>query len=216
MGTAKVLLMLGRSIRHKNLPTILKKHNNLSTCGCGVKFDTVSNTVLGNKYLPFSIYLQSVKCSTFGHKNKPPLTREQIDAEREKRRKKMVPRITLIGTDQNISVPTLEEAEKIASRRRLKLVKVSDFDTKSERPIYRLMTGTQLLAEERKSRQDVTQKKSTGSLKGDKILSISSKIAEHDLSSKLKNVKKWLEKNYEVKVTVSGAEGKMDVAVSAW
>lgn len=46
-------------------------------------------------------------------------------------------KITLNGTDGSISITSLEEAQKIAKRRGLKLVKEMELDGKSQRPVYR-------------------------------------------------------------------------------
>lgn len=47
-------------------------------------------------------------------------------------------RITLHGVDgASVSITSLDEAQKIAKRRGLRLVKESDFDGKSQRPVYK-------------------------------------------------------------------------------
>lgn len=56
-----------------------------------------------------------------------------------KKKKTFIPKITLISSDESISVTTLDEAKKISLRRDLKLVKITDLDTKTQRPIYRLV-----------------------------------------------------------------------------
>lgn len=61
------------------------------------------------------------------------------EAPEPKKKKVFIPRITLISSDESISVTTLEEAKKISTRRDLKLVKITDMDTKTQRPIYRLV-----------------------------------------------------------------------------
>lgn len=48
--------------------------------------------------------------------------------------------------------------------------------------------------------------------KGDKLLTLSNKIAEHDLQSRLKQIQKWLLKQYKVMVVISGSTS--DVAAS--
>lgn len=53
------------------------------------------------------------------------------------RKAKTSPKVTLIGQDESISIVNLEEATKISNRRNLKLVKVSDLDSKTQRPVYR-------------------------------------------------------------------------------
>lgn len=122
------------------------------------------------------------------------------------------PVITLIGTDNNLAVLSLSEAEKIAKRRDLKLVKIVDFDTKTQRPIYQLMTGAQYYNEDRKLQKEKAKKE--GGFKGEKLLTLSHRITAHDLSSRLKNVSKWLSKTYEVRVVINGDSENMKSAVS--
>lgn len=120
--------------------------------------------------------------------------------------------VTLIGTDNNITVCTLEEATKIAERRNLKLLKVKDFVAKTSRPEYKLMTSAQYLEDDRKQKEELKKKKNEN-LKGDKIVSISHKISEHDLLSKIKMMKKWLDKHYEVRIVISGDPGEASVSL---
>uniref|UniRef100_A0A182W942 Translation initiation factor 3 N-terminal domain-containing protein n=1 Tax=Anopheles minimus TaxID=112268 RepID=A0A182W942_9DIPT len=117
---------------------------------------------------------------------------------------KTAPKITLISSDETISIVNLDEAVKISNRRNLKLVKITDLDTKTQRPVYRLMTGAEYLNEDLKRREDKKKSKQDASVKGDKLLTISARIAEHDLASKIQNVQKWLNKSYEVRVVVTG------------
>lgn len=128
------------------------------------------------------------------------------DEAAEKKKKKMIPRITLISEGDKVEIATLEEAQKLASRRNLKLVRIVDLDTKTQRPIYKLMTGQQYYAEELKQREARKSKK--GNLKGEKLLTISSRIASHDLQAKANLVTKWVQKNYEIRVIITrdGAE----------
>ncbi|PNF39715.1 hypothetical protein B7P43_G05645 [Cryptotermes secundus] len=121
------------------------------------------------------------------------------------------PVITLIGTDNSPSVVSLSDAEKLAKRRDLKLVRIVDLDTKTQRPIYQLMTGPQYYSEDRKQRNEKSTKKESG-IKGDKLLTLSHRITPHDLSSKLKNVTKWLSKTYEVRVVINGDSNNMKCA----
>ncbi|XP_058066668.1 translation initiation factor IF-3 [Anopheles bellator] len=129
---------------------------------------------------------------------------------RSERKAKISPKVTLIGSDESISVVNLEEATKISNRRNLKLVKVSDLDTKTQRPVYRLMTGSEYLTEDLKRREEKKKSKQDATVKGDKVLTISARIAEHDLVSKMQNVQRWLNKSFEVRVVVTadGAANK--------
>uniref|UniRef100_A0A182JPL8 Translation initiation factor 3 N-terminal domain-containing protein n=1 Tax=Anopheles christyi TaxID=43041 RepID=A0A182JPL8_9DIPT len=117
---------------------------------------------------------------------------------------KTSPKVTLVSSDESISVVNLDEAVKISNRRNLKLVKITDLDTKTQRPVYKLMTGSEYLNEDLKRREEKKKTKQDASVKGDKLLTISARIAEHDLASKIQNVLKWLNKSYEVRIVVTG------------
>uniref|UniRef100_A0A182MYL6 Translation initiation factor 3 N-terminal domain-containing protein n=1 Tax=Anopheles dirus TaxID=7168 RepID=A0A182MYL6_9DIPT len=117
---------------------------------------------------------------------------------------KTSPKVTLISSDESMLIVNLDEAVKISNRRNLKLVKVTDLDTKTQRPVYRLMTGAEYLEDDLKRREEKKKSKQDASIKGDKLLTISARIAEHDLTSKIQNVLKWLQKSYEVRVVVTG------------
>lgn len=82
---------------------------------------------------------------------------EKVDAEKKK--KKQIPRITLISDGDKIEITTLEEAQKLGLRRNLKLVKVIDLDTKTQRPVYKLMSGAEYFAEDLKQREEKKLKK---------------------------------------------------------
>jgi translation initiation factor IF-3 len=123
------------------------------------------------------------------------------------------PVVTLIGTDSSLAVMSLTEAEKIAKRRDLKLVRVIDIDTKTQRPVYRLMTGSQYYNEDKKQRLEKNAKKESG-LKGEKLLTLSHRITPHDLSSRVNNIRKWLSKTYEVRIVINGDSENMKCAVS--
>ena len=124
------------------------------------------------------------------------------------------PVITLIGTDNSLSVVSFTEAEKLAKRRDLKLVKIIDVDTKTHRPIYQLMTASQYYNEDKKRRQEKTAQKESG-YRGEKLLTLSHRITSHDLYSRLKNIRKWLSKTYEVRIVINGDSENMKCAVSA-
>lgn len=146
-------------------------------------------------------------CTKFKYySNKPPepiiIEGVPVSAVAQKKTKRpVVPRITLITGKDDVSVMTLEEAQKMSARRNLKLVKVLDFDTKSQRPVYKLMTAAEYTAEDIKQRK---MKKSSSAYKGEKVLMLSSVIANHDLETQIKKIEKWVAKEYEVHVTISG------------
>ncbi|XP_055530880.1 translation initiation factor IF-3 [Wyeomyia smithii] len=116
---------------------------------------------------------------------------------------KTSPKVTLVSTDQSVSIVSLEEAEKISKRRDLKLVKMVDLELKTQRPVYKLMTSAEYLTEDLKRREEKKRNREAAAIKGDKLLSISARISEHDLNSKIQHVIKWLKKSYEVRVVIS-------------
>lgn len=130
--------------------------------------------------------------------------------QQEKKKKPLKsPEITLISPEEDLSSVTLEQAEKVAKRRNLKLVKIVDFDTKSKRPVYKLMTSLQFFEEETKSKQ-LNKLKKKSQTKEEKLFIFSSKINEHDIFSKIKQMNKALAKNHQVKtyITIDGNPSK--------
>jgi len=127
-----------------------------------------------------------------------------------------VPKITLISLDNSISITILENAERLAKRRNLILNKITDFDAKTQRPIYKLMCNSEYEKfgntesgendqEQGKSKQkyDQEQGKSKQKLKDAKLFYISAKIAEHDLKTKMKKTIKLLKKGHKIKFIIT-------------
>jgi translation initiation factor IF-3 len=108
-----------------------------------------------------------------------------------------------------MEVITLDQAKKIAEKRNMKLVNIIDRDTKSSRPIYKLMTSHEYHAEELKKREEKKEARGHPQIKAEKLLTINNKISQHDLESKVGKVKKWIEKMHEIRVVVGGEEGNM-------
>ncbi|XP_060874343.1 uncharacterized protein LOC132948072 [Metopolophium dirhodum] len=113
------------------------------------------------------------------------------------------PKITLLGLEKDVSVVTIDVASKMCERRGLKLVKIIDIDTKTQRPVYQMMTANQFLKDDQKSHQDKDEK-NRNQLKGDKTALINCRIGQSDLESKVNNIRKWLSKMHEVRVTITG------------
>lgn len=114
-----------------------------------------------------------------------------------------LPKITLLGLEKDISVVTLDVASKMCERRGLKLVKIIDIDTKTQRPVYQMMTANQFLKEDQKSHWNKDEK-NHNQLKGEKTSLINCRIGQSDLESKVNNIRKWLSKMHEVRVTITG------------
>lgn len=165
-------------------------------------------TFVGYKKLS-SLYLYQLR---FVHEKNEQPGFQKIKKDTDSKKRFLDPKITLIGTDENISVITLQEAEKLAKRRDLKLLKISDLDDKAQRPLYRLFTNVQLF--EGQKQKDFEKTKNTSGFKGEKLLALSSKIAEHDLLEKVRKIDKWIEKNYEVHIVITGQDGNMALCVS--
>lgn len=66
----------------------------------------------------------------------------------DKKKKKDSVKITLLGKNNNVTVTSLEEAQKLSHRRNMTLMKVQDFDVKTQRPVYQMLTTSELLTEE--------------------------------------------------------------------
>lgn len=171
--------------------------------------------VRGNSRHGFSGFgnLYSTDARTTLPKTSDSSAQKQTATSSRKHKSDSGPVITLIGTDSSPSVVSLSDAEKLAKRRDLKLVRIVDLDTKTQRPIYKLMTGAQYYSEDRKQRNEKSTKKE-GGIKGDKLVTLSHRITPHDLSSKMKNITKWLSKTYEVRVVINGNSDNMKCAVS--
>lgn len=112
-------------------------------------------------------------------------------------------KITLVQPNQNITVTTFKEAQKLAKRRELHLVKQQDFDTKTQRAVYKLVTAAEMLSED--VDESAVDKKNSTEKKSEKSLTLGSRITDHDLASRLKHISKWLAKNHEVCVLIQGS-----------
>ncbi|KAJ8936880.1 hypothetical protein NQ314_012144 [Rhamnusium bicolor] len=140
---------------------------------------------------------------------------DPITGEQKKKKANIVPKVTLISGDE-LTVTTLEEAQKISKRRNLKLVKIVDLDTKTQRPVYKLMTGSEYQAEDLKQREQRKKEKQNSFIKGEKVLILNQRISEHDLQTDIKKIKKWIAKSYEVRVVINGDSNSMQKAVSVY
>lgn len=81
-----------------------------------------------------------------------------------------------------------------------------DLDTKTQRAVFRLMTGSEFHEEELKRREEKKKARNDPHVKGEKLLTLTSKISEHDLNSKLTKVQTWLRKFYEVRVVLNAGD----------
>jgi len=118
-----------------------------------------------------------------------------------------IPKITLLSLDNSTTVTVLEVAQRLAKRRNLTLIKVSELEDKTQRPLYKLMNNANIF-EEIKEDKDAQKLR-----KGTKLFYIAAKITEHDLWTKTKNMMKLLNVGYKVKVaiTLDAADGVSSV-----
>lgn len=154
------------------------------------------------------------QCRTF---NRKP---EQIDSNGNKKprpKTEPIPKITLLSSDNSTTVTVLEVAQRLAKRRNLTLIKVSDLESKTQRPLYKLVSNTNILEHQTEEDTQDTNKAAQKSSKSTKIFYVSAKITEHDLQTKTKNMMKLLNKEYKVKIaiTLDGADGVSSVILSS-
>uniref|UniRef100_A0A1I8NA03 Translation initiation factor IF-3, mitochondrial n=1 Tax=Musca domestica TaxID=7370 RepID=A0A1I8NA03_MUSDO len=123
-------------------------------------------------------------------------------------------KITLLQ-NQNVTVTSLEEAKNLAKRRSMQLVQVQKLDTKTQRPVYKLVSSAERLQEELSDLKGGQDKDTSGASekasqkKSEKTLNIGSRISDHDLASRLKNISKWLSKHHEVRILIQGNESDL-------
>ncbi|XP_011145384.2 uncharacterized protein LOC105186696 [Harpegnathos saltator] len=141
----------------------------------------------------------------FSDHNTITLDNENVPTKPKERPKTVpVPKITLLLSDDSMIVTNLENAQRIAKRRKLNLIKVNDLDSKSSRATYKL---TNNLLEETEFVQ-IDGSNIQCKSESPKLLYISANITKHDLLTKIKNVTKMLNKGNKVKICISVEDAK--------
>uniref|UniRef100_A0A1B6H431 Translation initiation factor 3 N-terminal domain-containing protein n=1 Tax=Cuerna arida TaxID=1464854 RepID=A0A1B6H431_9HEMI len=170
---------------------------------------SVSSLRISQAKLAPSLRLYFSKCGkafySFDSKdnvNKTTLKKGPSTDKPKKPKKELKTYITLLDLDKKISVTTVEDAAKLALRRNYKLVKVVDFDPKTDRAVYQLLTESQYLKDDKDWEEIKT--KNEKSIIDSKVVSFSTNINEHDVLTKVNMMKKWLSKKYEVRVVITG------------
>ncbi|XP_020284545.1 uncharacterized protein LOC109855102 isoform X2 [Pseudomyrmex gracilis] len=151
--------------------------------------------------------LQVYRCQPYNKKFKQDST-ESSEKKVPRPKTVPVPKITLLLPDNSMTVTVLAEAERLAKRRNLTLVKVEDFNSKTQRPLYKLASSSSTLLEETTEavenvKDSKKSKENKENFKDCKIVYLSAKIAEHDVRIKAKNMVKWLNKKHQVKVIIN-------------
>ncbi|KAG7305712.1 hypothetical protein JYU34_009838 [Plutella xylostella] len=138
-------------------------------------------------------------------------TRLSADGKEIPKVKNIAPRITLISPNNSVSITDLKNAQTLSTRRDLKLVKIQDVDAKTRRPVYKMMSSADYHNEELQKRKEKQESRQQATNKGEKLLTLSTRIGEHDLMTSVKKMLKLLEKQYEVRVVITG-EGQESAA----
>lgn len=121
---------------------------------------------------------------------------DDADGKETKRKTQRIPKITLIHTDKSISVISLDDAEKLAKRRNLELIHVSN-TSKSGRSVYELVDSLKIV----KTANNVAEThKYEQKTKPAKLFAIKQNIMDYDLNVKINNINKTLKKNYKAKI----------------
>ena len=128
--------------------------------------------------------------------------------EKKKGKTTRTPKITLIHTDKSVSVISLENAEKLAKRRNLELIHVSD-TSKSGRSVYELVSSSKI--DEMTNNVEVC--KDEQKIKSIKIFTIKQNIMNYDLNVKINNINKTLKKNYKAKILFSHPNGPQEEVI---
>ncbi|XP_072467891.1 translation initiation factor IF-3, mitochondrial isoform X2 [Notamacropus eugenii] len=97
-----------------------------------------------------------------------------------------------LGTMHRVAVIRLMEEQNL----RLVLRKAN-----VDPPVYQLMSGSQIHEEQLQLREKEKAQAKTGPPQLKELI-FSSNIAQHDLDTKIKQIKQWIEKKYQVQITV--------------
>ncbi|KAL2717075.1 translation initiation factor IF-3-like [Vespula squamosa] len=123
------------------------------------------------------------------------VSKEQVKATSESK-------ITLLLSNNSMTVTYLEDAKKLAKRRNLILTKVENEQKISSRDTYKLVKlGDEFLEAKNNDKENNIIKAERNSKI--KQIQISGKISTHDLNIKLKNVNKLLSKQHKIKFIIN-------------
>uniref|UniRef100_A0A023G5S6 Putative translation initiation factor-3 translation initiation factor-3 n=1 Tax=Amblyomma triste TaxID=251400 RepID=A0A023G5S6_AMBTT len=117
--------------------------------------------------------------------------------------------VLLINTDDRIlGTKTKDEALAFAKKHDCHLVQVEDsrHAEAKKRKIYKIMTPQQMFDHEERQTNAAGAKRDSTAAKQHLVKNViaSSKITENDLNTKLKGIKKWLDKKCEIRVGITG------------
>uniref|UniRef100_A0A023FCI9 Uncharacterized protein n=1 Tax=Amblyomma cajennense TaxID=34607 RepID=A0A023FCI9_AMBCJ len=117
--------------------------------------------------------------------------------------------VLLVNTDGKVlGTKTKDEALAFAKKHDCYLVQLEDgrHAEAKKRKVYQIMTSQQMLEHEERIANGGEAKSAPATGKQHLVKNViaSSKITENDLNTKLKSIKKWLDKKCEIRVGVTG------------
>ena len=121
------------------------------------------------------------------------------------------PNVRVTDVDGKSLLLTIQEAQRLATSRGLDLVLIAE---KANPPVCKITSLNKFLYEQ-KQREKEQKKKQRENFKDTKEIRMTLNIEQHDLETKTRNARKFLEKNSTVQVTVTlkGRErGRQDAA----
>ncbi|XP_003477301.2 translation initiation factor IF-3, mitochondrial [Cavia porcellus] len=122
--------------------------------------------------------------------------------------RKIHARIIRVFSEEGTDLGPMHRADtiRLMEERALRLVQR---DADAEPPEYQLMTGAQIHQERLRLREEEKAKPKSGPTVR-KELTFSSNIGQHDLETKSKQIQQWIEKNYQVQITIKKGKNADD------
>ncbi|ALC41846.1 CG13163 [Drosophila busckii] len=126
-----------------------------------------------------------------------------IPTKKDDKSNRQQQKITLIAQNEAMSVTTMEEAQKLAKRNNLHIMRLNT-DAKTGRTIFKLVTAAEMLADDHQHTDTPKSSAEKAQKRTEKSLTIGARMTDHDLASRLKNITKWLNKRHEVRILIQG------------
>lgn len=150
----------------------------------------------------YSNHLRHIFIDSFkNHSNKP------IDSSEEQK---------IMLMDENgkiLGVKTKKEAEQLAKKSRFILVEQKS-QTITKYPIYQFNSISNIIAHENIQDNGIDKKeKKRPKFNELKRMALTSRSSDHDLVTKMKQIKKWLQREHEIRVVITGKENEKIILV---
>ena len=150
----------------------------------------------------YSNHLRHIFIDSFkNHSNKP------IDSSEEQK---------IMLMDENgkiLGVKTKKEAEQLAKKSRFILVEQKS-QTITKYPIYQFNSISNIIAHENIQDNEIDKKeKKRPKFNELKRMALTSRSSDHDLVTKMKQIKKWLQREHEIRVVITGKENEKIILV---